>query len=134
LGQLGALAADAARRIREIGNVSELAAPVVLGNTPPGPYYRPLEADGKPANFLKGKPKTDPDRCIRCGLCAKVCSMGSIDPEDVSSVPGICIKCQACVLKWPNGARYVDDPVMMSHKEMLEENYGSRHGENAWYL
>ena len=133
LKQLRALAADAARRTREISDVSELAAPLVEGNTPPGSYYRPLEADGKPANFLKAKPKTDPDKCIRCGLCAKVCSMGSIDPDDVSSVPGICIKCQACVKHCPKGAKYFDDPSLLSHHEMLRNHYQAPN-RNATYL
>lgn len=133
LQQLRALAADAARRTREISDVSELSEPVVEGNTPPGPYYRPLEADGKPASFLKAKPKTDPDKCIRCGLCAKVCSMGSIDPEDVSSVPGICIKCQACVKHCPKGAKYFDDPSLLSHHEMLRTHYQAPN-RNAAYL
>ena len=133
LQQLRAWAADAAHRIREIGDVSELAEPIVEGNTPPGPYYRPLEADGKPASFLKAKPKTDPDKCIRCGLCAKVCSMGSIDPEDVSSVPGICIKCQACVKHCPKGAKYFDDPSLLSHHEMIRTNYQTPN-HNTVYL
>jgi ferredoxin len=60
--------------------------------------------------------------------------MGNISADDIAKISGPCIKCQACVLKCPNGARYFDDPVMMSHKEMLEENYGSRSGENMWYL
>ena len=125
LAQLRALAADVAQRIREIGSVGELAEPSVDGNTPPGPYYRPLELDGKPANFLKAKPKTDPDKCIRCGLCARVCSMGAIDPDDVSSVPGICIKCHACVHSCPQGAKYFDDPSLLSHLEMIGTNYSA---------
>ena len=123
LAQLRSLAADAAKRMKEISSVNELAEPSVDGNTPPGPYYRPLEQGGKPANFLKAKPKTDPDKCIRCGLCARVCSMGSIDPDDVSSVPGICIKCHACVHSCPQGAKYFDDASLLSHLEMLTENY-----------
>ena len=85
-----------------------------------------MGTDGQPAKFLKAKPQTDPDKCTDCGLCAAVCPMGSIDPADVSSVPGVCIKCQACVVKCPTGAKYFDDPAFLSHKDMLETNYTRR--------
>ena len=104
------------------------------GHNPVGPYYTPLTKDGQPARFLKAVPKLDIEKCDHCNICAAVCPMGNISADDIAKISGPCIKCQACVLKCPNGARYFDDPVMMSHKEMLEENYGSRHGENAWYL
>lgn len=97
---------------------------VYPGNSEPiGPYYTPLTLLGKPAKFLKAKPKTDPDKCTNCGICAKVCPMGSIDFDDVTNVPGICIKCQACVTHCPEGAKYFDDPDFLSHKAYLEKNY-----------
>lgn len=86
-----------------------------------GAYYTPLGTDGQPAKFLKAKPVTDPDGCDLCGICADVCPMGSIDPTDVSSVPGICIKCHACVRKCPKGAKRFDDPDFLSHRAMLEQ-------------
>jgi len=104
----------------------------VEGNTPPGPYYRPKRMDGEPAVFLKAKPLTDGDKCIGCGTCARVCSMGSIDPSDVTSVPGICIKCQACVTHCPVGAKYFDDPDFLSHKEMLETNFREEQQNRFW--
>lgn len=104
----------------------------VEGNTPPGPYYRPKRMDGEPAVFLKAKPLTDEGKCIGCGTCAKVCSMGSIEPSDVTSVPGICIKCQACVAHCPVGAKYFDDPDFLSHKEMLEANFKEEKRNRFW--
>jgi ferredoxin len=102
----------------------------ILPDTPliPGdadaPYYVPKGIDGKPAKFLKAKPKTDMDLCISCGTCAAVCPMGSIDSEDTAVVSGICIKCQACVYSCPKKAKYFDDPALLSHIAMLKENYG----------
>ena len=99
---------------------------------PPGPYYRPLRMDGEPAVFLKAKPKTDAGKCTNCGMCARVCSMGSIDSEDTSKVPGICIKCQACVARCPVGAKYFDDPDFLSHREMLETHYTEEKPNTIW--
>jgi 4Fe-4S ferredoxin, iron-sulfur binding domain protein len=86
-------------------------------------YYVPLGTDGKPVNFLKAKPVTDKAKCDNCGVCAAVCPMGSIDKNDVSLVPGICIKCQACIVKCHTKAKFFDDPLFLSHKAMLERNY-----------
>ena len=97
-----------------------------------GPYYTPLRADGTPAKFLKAKPLTDRDKCVHCGLCAKVCPMGSIDPETVEAV-GLCVKCQACVRRCPKGAKFFEDADFLSHVAMLEQNY-TRRAENTVLL
>lgn len=95
----------------------------INGDAPVAPYYIPLGEDGQPAKFLKAKPQTDLDKCDHCGKCAAVCPMGSINPENTDEVPGICIKCQACIKYCPKGAKYFDDPRFLSHKAMLEKNY-----------
>ena len=105
----------------------------VRGETPIRPYYTPRDRHGNPINILKVKPKTDPDRCGGCGLCAELCPMGSIDPADVSRVRGICIKCCACVKKCPSGAKYFDDPGYLFHQHELEDVY-TRRAENEWFV
>lgn len=90
-----------------------------------GPYYTPLKADGTPARFLKAVPVTDPARCTHCGLCAKLCPMGSIDPSTAQTT-GLCIKCQACVRRCPGRAKHFADPDFLSHVTMLEQNYIKR--------
>ena len=99
-----------------------LSAPVD-GNDPVGPYYTPRDRAGNPINILKVKPKTDPDKCRKCGLCASICTMGSIDPEDFSSVTGVCTKCCACVKRCPAGAKYYDDEGYLYHQHELEAMY-----------
>ncbi len=126
LEEAKAFARDVWAKIERAGEIT------VDGSTPPGPYYRPKRMDGEPAVFLKAKPLTDAEKCVGCGTCARVCSMGSIDPSDVTSVPGICIKCQACVTHCPVGAKYFDDPDFLSHKEMLETNYREEKQNRFW--
>lgn len=58
---------------------------------------------------------------MKCGLCAKVCPMGSINPENVAEVTGICIKCGVCVKKCPTHAKHFDDPNYNYHKTELEK-------------
>ena len=116
-----------------LDGMAEIPAPAAVKGIEPVPaYYRPLQEDGSPANFLKAKPKTS-DSCNDCGICARVCPMGSISPEDYRTVTGICIKCQACVKSCPVHAKFFDDPVMLSHTRMLEQHY-ERPAENEVFL
>lgn len=119
--QRRAFARAAAEKARQ---AQTLPAPVsVAGRDPVGPYYTPLGLDGKPAAFLKAKPKTHAERCRSCGRCAAACPMGSISKDDPTAVPGLCIKCQACVRVCPVHAKYFDDPAFLSHVAMLEQTY-----------
>ena len=131
-------AEDVAEKIKgleegPLDGMAEIPAPAAVKGIEPVPaYYRPLQEDGSPANFLKAKPKTS-DSCNDCGICARVCPMGSISPEDYRTVTGICIKCQACVKSCPVHAKFFDDPVMLSHTRMLEQHY-ERPAENKVFL
>jgi ferredoxin/flavodoxin len=131
-------AGDVAEKIKgfeegPLDGMAEIPAPAAVKGIEPVPaYYRPLQEDGSPANFLKAKPKTS-DSCNDCGICARVCPMGSISSEDYRTVTGICIKCQACVKSCPVHAKFFDDPVMLSHTRMLEQHY-ERPAENEVFL
>ena len=105
----------------------------VRGDDPVGAYYTPLGTDGKPAVFLKAKPKTDPEKCTKCGICATVCPMGSIPKDAPDTCTGICIKCQACIKACPTGAKSFDDAAFLSHVEMLKQNY-TRRAEAEWFI
>ena len=124
-------AKDAAKKLLEADGVPKLLHE--FENAEVGPYYRPLEESGEPANFLKAKPVTDKTLCDNCGICVRVCPMGSIDPEDVTQTPGICIKCHACVRKCPTHAKSFDDVSLLSHIKMLESRFAGR-AENQVFL
>jgi len=134
LAEAKQFALDLLERVRSIESAAEIAPLQVEGNTPPGPYYHPKRMDGEPAVFLKAKPVTDTEKCIQCGTCARVCSMGSIDLADVTQTPGICIKCQACITHCPAEAKYFDHPDFLSHKEMLEANYREEKINRYWAM
>ena len=88
-------------------------------------YYQPRDRAGNPIDIRKVKPKTG-ERCDDCGLCAALCPMGSIDPQNVREYTGICIKCGACIKKCPRGAKFYDDAGYLYHKSELEEGYKRR--------
>ena len=122
LAELRAFGERVAGKVQKNGPILE----TVPGTMPPEKYYTPLRADGAPAKFLKAVPVTDMAKCTRCGTCARVCPMGSVDPADPSVTTGVCIKCQACIRRCPAGARDFDDGDFLSHKQMLLENYARR--------
>lgn len=97
------------------------------------PYYTPLGIEGQPVQFLKAKPQTNEDSCTHCGLCAKVCPMGSIDKNNTSLVPGTCIKCHACVSYCRSGAKFFDDEAFLSHVEYLKTNFSTPVESQVYY-
>jgi len=98
----------------------------VEGEDPIRPYYTPRDRNGNPINILKVKPVTDTSKCVNCGMCARICTMGSIDPKDVTSVTGTCIKCCACVKRCLRGAKYFEDAGYLYHQHELEDIYARR--------
>ena len=98
-----------------------------------GGYYQPRDRHGVSIDIRKVKPLTDMEKCTACGFCAEVCPMGAIDRENVSQVPGICIKCGACEKKCPVQAKYYEDAGYLYHKTELEEMY-ARRAENHFFL
>lgn len=107
-------------------------SPLSFDRSEIGAYYTPLKEDGTPAKFLKAKPVTDSEKCVRCGLCARSCPLGSIDGITMEVV-GLCIKCQACVRLCPKGAKRFDDVDFLSHVAMLEQNYSGR-AKNMFFI
>ena len=126
------LAAEFVEKIAEkitSGNINE--GPIqVKGEDPIRPYYTPRDRNGNGIDIRKVKPKTDLDKCVNCGFCARNCPLGSINLENVAEVTGICMKCCKCVKLCPKGAKYFDDEGFLYHKTELEEMYGIRRAED----
>ena len=133
-----ALIADlAAKTAEKVQTLAEAPAEAISveGCDPIRPYYTPRDRNGEPIrDFLKAKPVTDGDKCVKCGLCARLCPMGSIDFEDFSNVAGKCIKCCACVKKCPMGAKYFDHEGYLYHQHELEDVYGVRRAESKIFF
>lgn len=106
----------------------------VKGETPIRFYYQPRDSKGNSIDIRKVKPKTNMELCNKCGLCASICPLGSINPEDPSDVFGICMKCCACVKRCPNGAKYYDDENYLYHQHELEAQYSSTRREPELFL
>ena len=123
-----AIAVDFADKIAEkVSAIEAVTEPIAVEGVekPYRGYYQPRDRKGEPVNILKVKPLTN-DNCNNCGICAAVCPMGSINPENVREFTGICMKCGACVKKCPNGAKYYEDAGYLYHQHELEEGYARR--------
>lgn len=128
------LAARTAEKVKTLTEAPGLPVEVE-GCDPVRPYYTPRDRRGEPIrDFLKAKPVTDPAKCVSCGMCARICPMGAIDPRDVFSVPGKCIKCCACVKRCLRGAKYFDHEGYLYHRRELEEQYAGRRAESRIFL
>ena len=121
------------RKIAEKIKNNDFSRPTVKGNNPVHPYFQPQDRNGNHIDIRKVKPKTN-DKCTDCKLCAILCPTGAIDYNDVKSVPGVCMKCCACVKKCPVNAKYFDDEVYLYHQRELEELYGVRRAINEYFV
>ena len=66
-------------------------------------------------------PELDPERCERCGRCALVCPVQTIDPGNYRVTdPSRCITCFACVRYCRAGARSLAEPARSAFGRKME--------------
>ena len=94
--------------------------PAVKGNHPyktpgPGTVYAPRPTE----------------KCVRCGICEKVCSMGII--HNLIADPEKCIHCFACVKRCPHEARAAAAEAYEKTRGWLAEKCTARR-EPEWFV
>ncbi len=72
-------------------------------------------------------PDTDPDSCILCGMCARVCPTGCVEVTDiVETDKAKCTACTACVQNCPTGARHWAHEGVLGAAKWLSTEHGAR--------
>ncbi len=85
---------DFAHKIQEKINKSDKSKPNIPGNRP----YKTFNGVGL-------LPKTN-NKCTKCGLCAKKCPTGAIDPNNPTQIDNQkCISCMRCTSICPKAAK-----------------------------
>ncbi len=109
--EFGARLGQTMQSIASVGDAQDLAVP---GNRP----YRERTSWPLIDYIMAG------DDCIQCGICARVCPVGAIDPEDSRKVDKeACIYCCACVKNCPTGSRAIQPSKLMDVAKMLSEKF-----------
>lgn len=78
-----------------------------------------------PADMPPLSPATS-DACNYCGICAKDCPMGIIDPADEHKVAAGCIVCTACVKYCPQKAKSFPKEFLDFVQDFLEKVASAR--------
>lgn len=89
----------------------------------PGSF--PYEAAG--ARAIDAAPVTEKEKCTLCGTCADVCPTAAISiDENVTTVTDLCIRCCACIKSCPEEARIMENEMLKTIANWLNENCSIR--------
>ncbi len=104
-------------KIKQKLDAKEIDEPAIPGNHP---YKEGGKTGGR-------SPITDPDKCILCGKCAKVCPTGCITVTDVVETEiDDCTACTACVKVCPTWARHWEHEGVLKAAKWLSTEHGAR--------
>lgn len=109
----------------------QIAQKIASGETcePKIPGHRPYRKAG--ATGIVPKPTK---ACINCGVCARKCPVGAINPTDSRKVDKkACISCMRCVAVCPHFARKINRFLLFLVNAMLKKAYSQRKA-NELYL
>lgn len=109
----------------------QIAQKIASGDTcePKIPGHRPYRKAG--ATGIVPKPTK---ACINCGVCARKCPVGAINPTDSRKVDKkACISCMRCVAVCPHSARKINRFLLFLVNALLKKACSQRKG-NELYL
>ncbi|MGN1007862.1 MAG: 4Fe-4S binding protein, partial [Butyricicoccus sp.] len=94
------------------------------------PGNRPYREGGGRGKF---RPQTN-DKCVKCGLCARECPQGAIDPQDVTRIDDSkCLACFRCIRRCPVGAKNMEVPAYQAFAKDFSAKLVVRR-ENEYFL
>lgn len=110
-------AVEFGEKIKLMLNKTDYTEPEIPGNHP---YREGGKAGGR-------APETDPETCILCGMCARVCPTGCVTVIDiVETDKEKCTACAACVKNCPTGARHWENEGILKAAKWLATEHGAR--------
>lgn len=106
------------RKIREklksVSSISEIPDVEVPGEYPYAGITKLWDVDFIAVN----------DQCTQCGLCAEVCPVSAVDPQDSAMIDHEkCITCCACIKNCPQNARAMKSGPVKDAQKRLNDLY-----------
>jgi len=103
------------QKLNGANSIEELPKPAIPGQRPYGGRTILWDVDFIAVN----------DDCTRCGLCAEVCPVSAVAPDDSSRIDQqACITCCACIKRCPQHARVMKSGPVMEASKRLNTLFG----------
>lgn len=72
-------------------------------------------------------------KCIKCGLCAKLCPVQAIDPKTLVADKNKCISCMRCTAKCPKSARELN-PILLKLAALMLKKVCTTRKDNELFI